>query len=955
MIGDKGRETSVFSEAEDFETPVFYSGRAIVASDLNEVADRQVTAREKALIDVIGHVGFPRKAPGFRPTRVEGRVRIGTGRMYVDGARFEQRAIRDYSIGELGGTGFDGRMVLVACCAKVERDYLDFPFIRDDGLGGPDTAGRRSGVVDIHLVRMDDILADNGGTETGLRARIENGDLLRIAARDGRAAFRLDAAQPATEDHCRIAPEGGFNRQGNFNYIVQIHKAGITGTATFKWARDDVRALVEQTNSGAGNVWVLREEPTDDQRRFATGSTIEIRGADERELNRPGVLGQITSLDPSTRQIELTPDATQALSDLTAPLTITRWDQPFGAGTEDGIVTASGTTALENNLAVNFTGDHLAGDYWYCAARIRTGDILWPPRNHDAPNGLVPPFNWGPRCVALGLVDVSENTITRVEDLRTRFPDLNHIQARDVTISGIPPCGLTSGMTVQQALARICAMTRDPCCLTVRPDRVDGDLLGMREDLAELPTLGEALRMWWEVLENLRADGSEPYNRRMAIKFTQGEYVWDFKEFPIMQNLHSLSLTTCSGAPVVLDIDGWLTADRCMQVRMDGLTIRCKDSNSGVSVMNGKSVEIKDCFLRRPYKENAPVLKLAAKRDITLRNTRVQLDNVRDIEGFRPAIQIMNARAQTTFESVQSNGSVIAGPVLPVASDDVVSKMVASLDQAGAQSVFPPVRLAGEKVGPHQSAPTLRMTGCKIWKFVPDVLMMREIADWIDGKNAKVRDLTLNVADHLQRVKNPFIRQGHEFVLFNPDGEDRKLDWNRLSKEDFRITLRPKEIPDRDKVPFRVIDITDTEFRRGTSLFVGQTVSLRNCRFTQFGEDHHKPEKLQNLKLPFGHLEFEEMVFDARNERVRPWYPVGMVVSRWSGLQGNMGFPEQGHSRPRLPKNEDLENGLPLLVDFGKRNATLRLPLAIAGSIYEALRMQLITLHAMELKGTLNN
>lgn len=77
MIGDYGRETSVFGTSKGYDGVRFFSGRPIVASDLNENGDLQTWQREQALIDVIGRFGVPKHGGGFSVgTRSSGALRL---------------------------------------------------------------------------------------------------------------------------------------------------------------------------------------------------------------------------------------------------------------------------------------------------------------------------------------------------------------------------------------------------------------------------------------------------------------------------------------------------------------------------------------------------------------------------------------------------------------------------------------------------------------------------------------------------------------------------------------------------------------------------------------------------------------------------------------------------------------------------------------------------------------
>ncbi|WP_136440747.1 hypothetical protein [Pacificoceanicola onchidii] len=947
MIGDKGRETSVFAEAEDLETPVFYSGRPILASDLNESLDRQTALREKALVDVIGHVGFPRKAPGFAVVSDGDEIEVNPGRMYVSGACFGLDASRRVHLDEHPGLAGEDQAFLIACCDKAERDFLDFPYIRDDALGGPDTAGRRSGFVRLKAVASKALQEVNETTHEGLEAMMKDGQLVLCpdaAPRDGKASFALSEAPPAEDNLCHISQKGGYNRRGNFNYLVQIHKGGPAKEATFKWARDDIRAGLRAEGDG----WVLTDAPQDDERRFGAGNTIEVRDARQRAENRPGVLGVLEDYDPETGQAQLSAEVLDALKNVVLPLTITRWHQPFDEDHKHGVlITDDGLPIhLENNATVAFTGTHHTGDFWYCAARVRTGALLWPP-NTEAET-YVPPFNWGPRCVGLASFEINNGEAIDVRDLRPIFPDLTHLEARDVTISGIPACGLSAGMTVQQALDRLCMLTRDSCAITVRPDQLDPDLTALRPELEEMPTLSEALELYAMMLAHTEPSAGKAYNRRLAIRFTQGEYTWDFDAMPVVQDVHSLALTACTGAPVVLNLREWLTADRCLNVVLDGMTVKCTQPFSGVSTMGGKSVEVTNCLFRRSHDEGSPILKLSAKRRITLRETRVNLDIIPKEGSLRPAIQIVDARAQVLFENVSSNGSVITGPILPKFGADPSAAILFGMME-GDLGIFGPVNNKPHKGGAQQSGPTFRLTGCKLWRFLPDALMMEELLAWSSDAGARITDWVISVADHANRVVDPETKRPR-FDYFDDNRPELDIDWARIAADGFVLKVTSDRIAEYAKTPFRSIEISDSEFKRGNSIFVAQTVSIQSSRFTQFGPDYVDGGNLKEViqGLPFGAHEWNSIVYKGgkKGARLKPWYSVGMVVSKWSSLEGNMGFPEHGRTSRNPATRVDEEGGIPLLVNFSRRPQGLSLQLSLSASTFDIMKHRLVTLYS---------
>ncbi len=965
MIGDKGRETSVFGRSKQFDSLRYYSGRAFLASDANEAQDLLVHAREQALIDVIGRLGQPRKRGGFDVSNTSGQLTISAGELYVHGARFTWPEDQTFAPEDLGADLPQGELVLVACCTKSEVDFLDHEFIRDDGLGGPDTAGRMQNVVRLELLPITDFAQANGISVPVLKSRAKDGHTFaspKLAPRNGRAAFALAPVAGDENDLCRIYEEGGYTRHGNFNYIVQIHKGGPAGGATFKWAADDVRARILSTPDGL----FLAEEPTDDQRKFVQGKTIEVKGDRERRLNLPGVLGQILTLDETSREVTLTADATAAVGAMQGAITITRWDHDFDDHPE-GVPTKTTAVSLEGGVTVTFKNHLASGDYWYCAARVRTGEVLWPPRDEDAVDGYVPPFNWGPHCVALASMSHTDGGIGTPQGLLPVFPDLTHITADDVSISAHPPCGLTSNMTVQDALERLCDMTRDVCTITLRPDRIPDDLNEVNPRLASLPTLEEALKMLAEINEKLTPtdkpldnDRGDAFTRRVALRFTQGDYRWPFEAMPILQDLHSFSLETCSAAPVSLHLDDWLVAERCLNVRLDGIHFIGDVQNCGLSIFGGKSIEMTNCSVRRVHDELAPPLKLRAGRRITLRETRVHVSGGAASTGYLPAIQVVDARAQTLFENVQSNGSLILGPVVPVKADnDPVRKM---LDAAVGRDINTPFDVMNTRVkpyGPEPSSPGMRVTGCRLLGIYPDATMMEKLIAWTTGDAPEVDDFEIKVADHALREKPPVargIKPSWEFVMMR-HGDDFQLDIESLSRRDFRFKLPKDAIPDEAKTPFYSLDITDSELVRGTSILVARHVGLRNTRFEQFGDHHcvHGAEIANSRgKMILGNPELENILmhpYDGQTKR--RWYPVCFTVGDRVALSGNSGSPEQGIRHERFTNSEDERYGLPLILDFSRRDEfsyqgddrQIDKQFELFHQVYDAMKFHILTFH----------
>ncbi|KCV83686.1 hypothetical protein ATO10_02960 [Actibacterium atlanticum] len=956
MIGDKGRESSAFGIRKRYDGVTFYAGRAIVAADLNEADDLQTDARERALVDVIGRIGFPKKAPGFRVTYSGDVVTLGAGRMYVHGARYELDAPLNLSVSDLlkDGTG-QGPHILLAHCQKSELDYLDDPSLRDPALGGPDTAGRRRNVVEFSLVPKSEVADLFGVPEQFIPGFLRDGHFVpcpKSTPRDALAAFDIADDHLAEADDCHIAESGGYSRHGNFNYIVEIHQGGDAGESTFKWARDDVRAYLQEEDGA----FYLLEEPTDDQRKFHPNCTIEIKGKLERQFNRAGVLGQL-SYNPDG-SVSLTPEAAAAFGTMQAPITLTRWDFDYSNGTSNGLDTDTSDTALENGLVVRFEGVLAEGDTWYCAARARTGDILWPRDGGVA--RFEAPFNWGPYCVGLAEVQVAEDEVTGVTDLRPLFPDLTHLTTDDVTLSrDLSLCNIDEGQTVQEALERLCLLAHNGCTITVRPDRVSEDVAQRNKALMTLPTLEQAL----QAIRNMEMptpDGKEDDTlpRRVSLAFTPGRYVWPLKEISALSQLQSASLKACDAAPVTIYLEDWLAFDTCLNVKLDGITFEGVKDQSGVSAFGGKSIEIDNCQFRRSEREGDPILKLAASRRITLRETRVLVDRSHRSTGLRAAIQLVDTRAQTLFENVFSNGTVVIGPIVPKDAQQLASILVNSAKQNSAASELFDLVDSGHAGGelPHQSGASLRMVGCKLWQVAPDALMIDEITKWAQS-DVKANDkFFLAVPDHHARITNlvsdmdmPRHVSATEFVLT----EERvgRVDWDSVIKGGFRIEIDPDELPVAMRRAFRTIELSECELKRGTSFLVAQTVSVRNCRLVQFGDEPFTlglgtQEEILKIEMFRHYIDALYYRLIKGEPAPRNLYPVMMVVAENAGLSGNMGFPREGMPKGRRVPEWPEHQSAPAVLYFSDLNPTLDVNMILTSTVYDNLNSKLVTIPA---------
>ncbi len=948
MIGDYGRETSVFGLAKGYDSVRFYSGRVIHAADLNEESDLQTALREAALVDAIGRVGFPKQGGGFAASITGAGISLSAGDMYVAGARFVAANPVLVPLAELLAVPDGQQGLIVAECDKAVTDYLAAPFLRDPGLGGPDTAGRQRPHFRIRVLRLSEVAAANGATEAAFLQVFDDGRFFAIPGqvpRNGRAAFSLDPAHVPADDDCFISEDAAYSGQGNVNYHVEIHTPGPAGTATFKWAREDVRARV--VPQGAGRM--LEGQPTDDLRPIQTGDTVEVKGARAHAAGEPGVLGTITMAPGG--MVTFSAAITAALAGMDAPVMLTRWDHAHAAN-PGGIAIGAAAVAIEKGVQIAFTGSHLAGDYWMCAARVITGDILWPPRETDVAGGFVPPFNWGPHFAALAAYRHTGPGVTGLVDLRPGFPSLTHLTADDVTVRDTGQCSF-AGETVQEALEWLCAqLNQNICTITVRPDELGEEQAALMPQLVVLPTLDQALERLAMVLEKMPAilndTDKNPFARRIAIVFTGGAYVWPERWLDVFQNMVSVDLSPCASAPVMILIPGWLTLERCLNVRIAGLNMVFTSAAAGLSIIGGKAISLITLYLRRTHSATSAVLVLAARRRVALSDVRVMLDDMRKTNDHRPAIQILDALAQTTLDTVASNGALILGFLIPSTETDPVPSLLSAAADDRIKSPFSPVHAGGGDMAPHQSSPTLRLTGCKLMAILPGQDCMNDIIDWAQNTPKRNFDLALTdasfsmaLARHIVAPDDPMIADRAKMRAATPPG--------RVDRPNVVFPFAVAAVRFEIRKPFRHIDVDDCELIRGPSVLVAETVTVRNSKFPQYGDaecvvDGWVRRVVQSL--PIGRSEASFLFYGSNSEQAdvpRRLRPVVLSVARRTSFDSNLGYPEYGvdHGNPT-----DALNPWPILLDFAPRQTALSAAYDIMQTAHPMLRNKLMFLHA---------
>ncbi len=350
-------------------------------------------------------------ADGFRIGDVgnnSGDLSVSPGRLYLDGILCELETPTSYLTQP--DPFFDPALIGIPAiqASGTVLAYLDVwqrhigviedPFIREQALGGPDTATRAKVVWQVKTTDLpagstvDDVL----------------GALRPTPDQQGRIAAR---AQPtaAQVDPCIIPQSAGFRRLENQLYRVEIHQAGQLvdlgnggpldpnggAQATFKWSRDNgsvVAAWVDDPQPLPNTLKVSL--PTRDQERgFAQGQWVEL-GDDRRQLSGVGgifvqltnVDGDVLTFDPVTIQDPLglvASGGTPVRPDDTFHPTVRRWDMPDTSVGPQPVVRDDsqngGWIDLEAGVQIRFeAGQYEVGDYWTIPARTASNSIEWP-------------------------------------------------------------------------------------------------------------------------------------------------------------------------------------------------------------------------------------------------------------------------------------------------------------------------------------------------------------------------------------------------------------------------------------------------------------------------------------------------------------------------------------------------------------------------------------------------
>jgi hypothetical protein len=502
MSSDISRQR--FDPTNDFSSVLMQQGRVQLDADWNEwneILDRRFRAET---IDIIGRGTVPNETPhGFEiGIDANNNLTIGLGRIYVDGLLAENHGgaplVFDPVLAEVRGSDPDKTPPEPNAQRLLYHKQPYFPKVNTNAelpqeLRLPDLgAGPYLVYIDVWsrevtYVERPNLVEKAVGVDT--TTRLQTAWQVRVLTKDigqdvtcdtpiqawedliAPSAGRLTTkgvGVETTKDPCLVPPTGGYRGLENRTYRVEIHDGGPSGTATFKWSRDNASVATE-ISAIEQNLMTLTVDRAvwDSVRRFKKGDWVEITD-DSREFSGlPGEIRQIDTVDGSSRTITLKTPLTAGLfpvdtqnQNATTPdrhTRVKRWDQdPSGPGVIG--VPASGTPfILEDGVEVTFStdpdgGSFRSGDYWIFVARTADASVE---ELHAAP-----PRGVQHHYCKLAIIENAQVT----DDCRTHWPPPFGEAGCDCSVCVTADSHNNKTLTLQEAVNQVSA-TGGKICL----------------------------------------------------------------------------------------------------------------------------------------------------------------------------------------------------------------------------------------------------------------------------------------------------------------------------------------------------------------------------------------------------------------------------------------------------------------------------------------------------------
>ena len=504
MSGDYSRVR--FDPKKDFSGVLMQQGRVQLDADWNELVELLDYRLRAQTADIIGKSTVPKETPdGFRIQLAPGGLTIGRGRIYVDGLLAENH----------GKAPLEFDAVLAEQRGTLALPYNEQPYFPNVSVVAPAPAGGGPHLVyldvwqrEVTFLHDGDLVEKAVGVDTTTRKQtawqvkvltnvgagatcgspLEAWNAL-IAPSAGRLSSKA-VGVPTNTDPCLVPPSGGYRGLDNRLYRIEIHDGGASGTATFKWSRDNASVATSVTALTALDKLTVASLGRDSVMHFKIGDWIEVTDDWLEFARQPGVnpvaagvMAQVKGVDDANRIITLVSPlpanlfATDAQGN-TDPLRHTRarrWDQSgqvrdtngnllidLNAPGSKGVIPVppSGSAiVLEDGVQIGFDtaagGNYKIADYWNFAAR--TADASVEELHAEPPRGTHHHF------ARLALVAFPAT----VSDCRTLWPPEFGDESCECTVCVSAAAHNQGTLTIQRAIDQVKTAGGGTVCLGV--------------------------------------------------------------------------------------------------------------------------------------------------------------------------------------------------------------------------------------------------------------------------------------------------------------------------------------------------------------------------------------------------------------------------------------------------------------------------------------------------------
>jgi hypothetical protein len=312
---------------------------------------------------------------------------------------------------------------------------IEDPEIRENALGGPDTATRVQTVSQVKLFSLASgkgmpgklkIPKGGGPVEPAPQAgkeytcceawdKFQKTAVENLTSKGRLKTYARDVPQT---DLCHFAAAGGYTGLENRLYRVEIHEPGSLGAAKFKWSRDNGSVVfpIDEFYADAPKKVRLGGVRKDQVARLQPGDWVEVSN-DKIELGgKAGLLVKIArAFDEATGTVELEKDVAGYAAG--AHPRLRRWDCGTTEPDNYPITVDLGPMELEDGVMIKFSGEGFqVGNYWLFTARAVEGSVE--ELHFELPQGIEHHY-----C-PLALVTWNGTVFSEVSDCRNLFAPL---------------------------------------------------------------------------------------------------------------------------------------------------------------------------------------------------------------------------------------------------------------------------------------------------------------------------------------------------------------------------------------------------------------------------------------------------------------------------------------------------------------------------------------------------